>query len=329
MNFSIIPYNNGDSSIDFNPMLPWPSLAEKAFCLKYGAQKKETLFYYDSAPSDNGLLNTMLSAAPVIVLIHGLGDEADSWRHLIPLLNSRGYRVLALDLPGFGRSTAPGEVNLKNHAAALIQLLEAVVHPSETGAKTVFLAGNSMGALVAETAALEKPGLAKALILIGGSIPGGPKNPGPFVLAKLLFSRKWYRAYQKNPKDACDSLRPYYADFDSLSQKDKEFLQQRVMARVESRTQERAFFQAQSNLIKTYLTAPSRFARGIRNYKGKILLLWGENDRIIPISSARTFKALRGDIELEVITGAGHLPQQEKPGETALLMADFMDKIRV
>jgi len=307
-------------------MSPWPPLAEKAFCLKYGAQKKETLFYYDSAPAEGGLLDTMLSTAPVVVLIHGLGDEADSWRHVIPLLNSRGYRVLAVDLPGFGRSTASGEVDLKSHAAAVITLIEAVVHPHETDGKAVFLAGNSAGALIAEMIAIEKPELAKGLILIAGSIPGGPKNPGPLALAKLLLSRKWYRAYKENPEGAWSSLRPYYADFDSLGQNDKDFLQRRVMARVESPTQERAFFQTQNSLIKTYLTASARFARGIRSYGGKILLLWGDKDKVIPLASAEAFKTLRSGIELEVIPGAGHLPQQEKPAETGRLMADFMDK---
>jgi pimeloyl-ACP methyl ester carboxylesterase len=307
-------------------MKPWPSLAEKAFCLKTGTRKEETIFYFDSAPSNSGLLDKMLPAAPVVVLIHGLGDEADSWRHIIPLLDSRGYRVLAVDLPGFGRSITPGKVNLKNHAAAVSKLLEALVQPFETSGKPVFLAGSSMGALVAEMLALEKPGLAKGLILIGGSIPGGPSNPGPLVLAKLLFSRKWYRAYRENPEGAWESLRPYYADLENLPKVDKEFLKERVMARVESPSQEAAFFQTQNSLIWTYLTAPSRFARLIRNYSGKILLLWGDKDRIIPLSSAEIFKTLRSDIELEIVSGAGHLPQQEKPEETARLMANFMDR---
>ena len=325
MSYSIAPYD-GKSLTDFSTMSPWPSLAEKAFCLKYGVRKEETLFYYDASPSNDGLLGTMLSDAPIVMLIHGLGDEADSWRHIIPLLNSRGYRVLAVDLPGFGRSISLGKINLENHAAAVLKLLEAVLQSSGQNDKGVFLAGNSMGALVAEVVALENPEISRGLILIAGSIPGGPSNPGPFVLAKLLFSRKWYRAYQGNPIKAWESLRPYYADLDSLAQEDKDFLQKRVMERVESRTQERAFFETQSSLIKAYLTASSRFARLIQAYKGKIFLLWGDKDRVMPLSSAERFKALRSDIKLELVSGAGHLPQQEKPNETAWLMADFMER---
>ena len=307
----------------------WPSLAGEAFCLQDNSRPAETIFYYDSAPPNNDSGDS--STLPVFVLIHGLGDEADSWRHLIPLLNTHGYRVLALDLPGFGRSVASGRLNLKSYAEVVSKLISASVRPpsgrlDERGRPSgppVFLAGNSMGALVAEEAVLRKPELACGIVLIGGSIPGGPKRPGFFALAKLLFSRKWYRSYRKNPEGALASLYPYYADLDSLPAEDKDFLRRRVAARVDSPAQEQAFFAVQRSLVRVYLMAASRYARKIQRYKGKILLIWGENDRIIPLSSAEAFKALREDIGLEIVPGAGHLPQQEKPAEIARLMAGF------
>ena len=337
-NTTIVPYN-GDSQgsilgyqLGFQPMEPWPSLAGKAFCLSAGPGSNESLFFYDSAPSGDFDPSQPFSV-PVFVLIHGLGDEADSWRHLIPLLNSWGYRVLAPDLPGFGRSTVPGKMSIKGYADAVLKLLEATVRQPGPGGRMeapVFLVGSSMGALVAEEAALKKPGRfsppadSRGLILLDGSIPGGPANPGVFALAKLLFSRKWYRAYRKNPEGAWASLYPYYADLDAMPPGDKDFLRRRVMARVESKTQEQAFFAIQRSLIRAYLLSSSRFARKIQRYKGKILLLWGEKDKIIPLSSAETFKSLRPDINLQIIPGAGHLPHQEKPEETARLIADFV-----
>jgi len=312
MAYSIIPYD-GDS-----PMRPWPSLAARAFFLKDDLSSKDSIFFYDF-PWEKDSGSAPLS---VVVLIHGLGDEADSWRHLIPLLNARGYRVLALDLCGFGRSAASGKINIKKHAEAVIRLLEAVIGPSPHPAR-VFLAGNSMGTMIAELVAIKRPRLVQGLILIDGSIPGGPSNPGLLVLARLLFDRTWYRAYRNDPERARASLFPYYADFDALPQEDKEFLRQRVMDRVESPAQERAFFATQRDLIRTYLTGVSRFKRGMQSYKGKILLIWGEKDRIIPVSSADVFMSLRPDAKLEIIHGAGHLPHQEKPEETARIMAEF------
>jgi pimeloyl-ACP methyl ester carboxylesterase len=297
-------------------MKPWPSLAEKACCLKLNAG--DTIFYFDTAaPPTGGAIND----TPIMVLIHGLGDEAESFRHLIPLLSSRGFRVLALDLPGFGRSIVNGKISVKNHANAVLKLIEAVIGPD--GSK-VFLAGNSLGAMVAETVVLKKPELIQGLILIDGSIPGGPSNPGFLVLLKLLLSRKWYRAYREDPEGAWASLYPYYADLDGMPSEDREFLRQRVMSRVESSSQEHAFFATQRSIVRTFITASSRFASGIQKYKGRILLIWGEKDRIIPLSSSEAFMKLRSDIELHVISGAGHLPQQEKPEETAQIMANFI-----
>ena len=303
---------------DDSPMAIWPSLAGYAFCFRDNSCPDESIFYYDVAPL-NGDIST---AQAVFVLIHGLGDESDTWRHLIPLLSAGGCRVLALDLPGFGRSVASGKVSLKSCMSAVLRFIEAVVQP-QPGGPPVFLVGSSMGAVVAEAAALKKPDIASGLILIGGSIPGGPNNPGLFALAKLLLRKKWYRSYRKNPDGAWASLAPYYADLDGMSCEDKDFLRRRVMARVESPAQERAFFSIQRSLVRAYLLFPSWFARKIRHYKGKILLLWGQADRIVPLSSAQAFKALRTDIALETIPGAGHLPQQEKPIEIARFLLGF------
>ena len=317
MKFSIVPYQ-GDS-----PMKPWPSLAGKAFCLKSdsgSSQSSQSIFYYDSPPIAGNMSTETAASSPVFVLIHGLGDEADSWRHLIPLLNANGCRALALDLPGFGRSVAAGRISFKGHAAAVIDLIEAL---KVTG--PLFLVGSSMGALLAEAVAIQKPKLAQGLVLIGGSIPGRPPSPGLFALAKHLFSRKWYRSYRNAPKEAWASLHPYYADLDSMPFVDREFLKERVMARVQSSTQEQAFFATNRSVVFSFMFASPRFTRKIRAFKGKILLIWGEKDRIIPLSCANTFKTLRQETELKVITGAGHLPQQENPVETARFIAELIE----
>ena len=330
MRFYIVPCKDDSYGFvpGYQPMKPWPSLAGKAFCLKDNTRPAETLFFFDAMPSNDAAPEAGISdpPSPVFVLIHGLGDEADSWRHLIPLLNAHGFRVLAPDLPGFGRSVAAGKISIKGHVAAVLKLIEAAAlppsgHPDK--APPVFLSGNSMGAVIAEAAAIQKPTLVRGLVLLDGSIPGGPSNPGLFALARLLFSRKWYRAYRDNPEAAWLSLYPYYADLDALPPADKDFLWQRVMARVESPSQEQAFFATQRSLVRMYLTGVSRIARGIQSYKGKILLIWGGKDRIIPLSSASVFMTLRPDAKLEIIPGAGHLPHQEKPEELARIMAEF------
>ncbi|MDR1802812.1 MAG: alpha/beta hydrolase [Treponema sp.] len=324
MAFSTVPYD-GKSPMGFVPMKPWPSLADKAFCLIDESRPGESLFFFDSLPDSK----TPGATPPVVVLIHGLGDEADSWRHLIPLLNAAGCRTLAPDLPGFGRSVERRKISLKRHAAAVVRLIQA-----KCPADTVWLAGSSMGAMVAEEVVLRRPWLCRGIVLIDGSIPGGPPSPGVFALARLLFSRKWYRAYRNDGDGLWASLNPYYADLAALPPADRDFLRERVMARVQSAAQERAFFQSQRSVVWAYMTSSALYARKIRAWPGKILLLWGESDRLIPLSSAERFKALRNGksangklaegIDLFIIPGAGHLPHQENPGETARFIAEFV-----
>ncbi|MCL2205870.1 MAG: alpha/beta hydrolase [Treponema sp.] len=315
MDFSITAYK-GNSAMKL-----WEPLAAKAFVLTDNSHQSETLFFYDSPPE-----NCSSSDAPVFVLIHGLGDEADTWRHLIPLLNSSGFRAIAPDLPGFGRSALRKRLSLKAYANAVIALIQTAVLPQNENPPPIFLAGSSLGALVAQEAALRCPHLTRGLVLIGGSIPGGPKLPNPLALAKRLFSRKWYRSYRKNASDRWDSLKPYYANLESLSPEDKDFLRQRVMARVESPTQEGAFFKAQRSVIRSYVLFSPLYAKKIKRHKSEILLVWGVEDKIMPLSSAHKFKALRSGIDLKIISDAGHLPQQEKPAEAAALMADFASR---
>ena len=87
-------------------------------------------FYFDSGEDVD---------RAVLVLVHGNGDEADTWRHVFTPL-SRSFRVLALDLPGFGRSKPLDNGNLKSLAAALSSFLEAVK------LTRVHLVGSSLGA---------------------------------------------------------------------------------------------------------------------------------------------------------------------------------------
>jgi pimeloyl-ACP methyl ester carboxylesterase len=284
-------------------MKPWPALAPLCRTLHLRGDT-ETIFYYDTheAPARD-------STKPAFILIHGLGDEADSWRHLIPLLSGT-FRVLAPDLPGFGRSAAPGRIGMKGHVAAILALL------SETG--PAILAGSSMGALIAEGTALARPDLVRGLILLDGCIPMVATLSKRLVLMALPFiGKKWYRAFRNNHEGAWQSLFGYYADLAGLSEADRRFLRERVIARVESSTQERAYFASLRSLLLVNAFHKGRFARFLPRFSGKILVLWGAQDQVLPPESSRLIRELRPDAAFSLIPGAGHLPHQEKPEETA------------
>jgi len=99
----------------------WPSLAPYGKTL---SMRGGELFYYDSEKDTDSKGNADSagdadSDKPTLILIHGLGDEADTWRHVFPILAEAGYRVIAPDLPGFGRSLWKGGINMRICAATV------------------------------------------------------------------------------------------------------------------------------------------------------------------------------------------------------------------
>jgi pimeloyl-ACP methyl ester carboxylesterase len=297
-------------------MKSWPSLAPYG---KFLSLPGGDLFYYDTDSVGDAAKNK-----PVVVLIHGLGDEADTWRHVFPPLAAAGYRVVAPDLPGFGRSLWKGRINMRCHCMALIRLLTmASIADAEHPAA---LAGSSLGAAIAELAACRRPDLVKALILIDGCFPLVNKIE-KWVLPLMLPSvgKQWYRSFRKNHEAAWKSLYPYYGDLDAMSGADREFLRERVIARVESVNQERGYLSTLRSMNIFFMLNGGSVSRRIKTYPGKIAMLWGEKDRILLPEKTALFCGLRPDAQLSLISGAGHLPHQEKHEETAAKMLRFLN----
>jgi pimeloyl-ACP methyl ester carboxylesterase len=109
---------------------------------------------------------------PAVVLLHGLGGFAASWRHNVPPLATRAT-VYAVDLPGFGRSgKPPAPYSLGYFARALHGFLEAI------GVTQASLVGHSLGAAAAVTYALTHPARVERLALLAGCVPGFAWRPG-------------------------------------------------------------------------------------------------------------------------------------------------------
>lgn len=118
-----------------------------------------TLTYFEGGPTE-----AEPGAAPTLVLIHGMGDQASTWAAVAPVLMER-HRLLIPDLPGHGESAPEeGPLTLADELAGLEALIEERA-PDER----VVLVGNSMGGWVSLLLAREQPGRLSRLILINSA----------------------------------------------------------------------------------------------------------------------------------------------------------------
>jgi pimeloyl-ACP methyl ester carboxylesterase len=299
-------------------MKTWPSLAPFGKTLSIIGGE---FFYYDSAGDADSNDNTV--DKPTVILVHGLGDEADTWRHVFHLFVDAGYRVIAPDLPGFGRSLWKGRINMRSHCRVILRLMTM---PGVASAeKPAALIGSSLGAGIVEMAACKRPDLVKKLILIDGCFPFSYRRDRGMILLSLPFIGKgWYRGFRSNHGAAWRSLYPYYSNMDAMSDEDRDFLRERVIARVESVNQERGYFATLRSMSALLLFGKRAMTKKIQAFPGKVLILWGDGDRVFPPDKAALLRSLRPDAGFTFIAGAGHLPHQEKPDICAAEMLRFL-----
>lgn len=98
-----------------------------------------------------------------IILVHGAGSDHSAWRFQTRYLAARGYRVLAPDLPGHGRSEGPAQATIPDLAAWLLRFIDVVE------SRSPIVIGHSMGSLVALHAAASRPDAIADLVLIATS----------------------------------------------------------------------------------------------------------------------------------------------------------------
>lgn len=118
-----------------------------------------------------------------LVLIHGMGGRWQHWLETIPFLSQHG-RVLALDLPGFGRSELPaGGVSLDGYADTAAVLCRAV------GVEQAVVFGHSMGGPIALRFATRHEGLSEAIVLVAGATDTFNAVLGLRATAKLALRK--------------------------------------------------------------------------------------------------------------------------------------------
>jgi pimeloyl-ACP methyl ester carboxylesterase len=239
---------------------------------------------------------------PALVLIHGYTSSTYSWKEIFEPL-AQNFHVIAVDLKGFGFSGKPdGDYTRRAQAVLVAHLLEHL------HVEKAWLCGNSMGGEVALNVALANPERVAGLILIdsaGVEVPGrGTLTPGylliPWVgrllIALSLTSDKLVRqglekSFYDDSKVTPDRVANYYRPLQTRGGQ---------LAALRARAQW-SRYPVEPNLDK--INAPT-------------LILWGEQDELIPLAAGRKLNSLIKNSRLVIFENCGHLPQEEMPTRT-------------
>ncbi|WP_327105521.1 alpha/beta fold hydrolase [Nonomuraea glycinis] len=142
---------------------------------------------------------------PLVLLVHGFPESWYSWRHQLPALAAAGYRAVAMDVRGYGRSSKPADVA----AYRMLDLVEdnvAVVR--ELGEETAVIVGHDWGSPIAARSALLRPEVFRAvgLLSVPYSPPGGPRPSEAF--ARMGGGEEFYISYFQEPGRAEAEIEP-------------------------------------------------------------------------------------------------------------------------
>ena len=222
---------------------------------------------------------------PVVVLLHGLGASAESWRNLAPYLAKAGFRVYIPDLLGFGRSDQPADFSyaVRDEAAVVVEFMDAL------GLKHVDLGGWSMGGWISEIVAAEHPDRVGRLML--------------FDAAGLNVVPDW------NTDLFTPTTPAELDDLDALLMPHPPQVPGFVARDIVRAIEKDAW-------VVKRTTASMRTGRDttdslLPQLKMPVLIVWGDLDRITPLSQGDAIHRLIPQSEMEVFAGCGHLAPLE------------------
>jgi pimeloyl-ACP methyl ester carboxylesterase len=245
-----------------------------------------------------------------VLLLHGLGATKASFLPTVAAL-ADSFRVIAIDLPGFGDSAMPlgAPYDPPFFARSVVEVLDAL------DIDRAHLVGNSMGGRVALEAGFTAPDRVDRLALLSPSLAWLRERRWTGLLKAI---RPELGLIQPAPRAVVEAIVrnvvPGGADGWAAVGVD-EFLRAYLTPRGRA-----AFYAAARNI---YLEDPERFWPRLRELQGDALFVWGKEDRIVPIGFARHVReALPAAQHLEL--DCGHVPQLEAPRETHQAVRRFL-----
>jgi pimeloyl-ACP methyl ester carboxylesterase len=266
-----------------------------------------------------GLRWAVLDAGPAdaepLILLHGLGATKASFLTVIPEL-SRHYRVLAVDLPGFGSSSKPlGRYDAPWFADHVFGLMDGL------GLESAFLAGNSMGGRIAMEMAMKRPERTTAIACL---CPAAAFSYRPGLMLVRLLRPELGLLASRLPRSRLRSgLREMFADPSCLEEQWYEVAVDDFLSTWKSPRARLAFFAAARSIFLDEPDGDDGFWARLAAMKVPALYIYGRHDTLVTSRFGDKVRRFLPDADVEVWDDCGHIPQMEHPARTAASLTEF------
>jgi abhydrolase domain-containing protein 6 len=245
---------------------------------------------------------------PVLLLLHGFGADADCWLRLVPLLRPQ-FSFLIPDLPGFGRSAPPGdlEFGIEAQAERLTRFLDTL------GIDHCIVVGNSMGGYLATALAARQPDRVRALWLLA---PLGVRSvsPGQYL-------------------DRIDSGDLDYLQISSVRQFREKIVPSMFTTRLHvpgPLLRDLANTAISLNEVMPRMLHEVRFESEpleaiAARVQCPVLIQWGQDDKVVNPAGLSVLAKAFADSTAALTSQCGHLPMLERPRESAARFRRFLE----
>jgi len=259
----------------------------------------------------------MDGAGPAVLLIHGIAGSSSAWRAVMPTL-ARHYTVIAPDLIGHGHSAKPiGDYSLGAYASGMRDLLGAL------GVQRATMVGQSFGGGVAMQISYQHPECCERLVLVDSGGLGREVSwilramtlPGAEYLMPLLFPS----VVRESGNNISRSLRNRGVRLTRIGE------MWTAYASLTESANRHSFIRTIRSVIDPggqTVTAMDRLYLAARL---PTLIVWGDQDTIIPVSHAHAAHEAIPGSRLEIIEGSGHFPHVEDPERFLDVLVHFLE----
>jgi pimeloyl-ACP methyl ester carboxylesterase len=236
---------------------------------------------------------------PVVVLLHGAGDQAGTWSRVAPRLAS-SYTLIVPDLAGHGDSEpATGPIDVPR----ILDGAEAVIQQLADG-RPVTLVGNSLGAWVSMLVATRHPEWVSRVVAVNGGAITGRNDAARIIPTSIAEAR-----------EAMAQLR------DAGSAPVPDFVLRDIVR------------QAGSGALARFVATASTMAAWtldgkLGQLRTPVVLVWGTSDQIMPLDYAQRMMDTLPDARMIAIDRCGHVPQQECPERFLAALRQALEGVR-